>query len=470
MSRYVSNHQILGGSLQAEQPRGGYVAPSAPTTAWYVEDWERAGEARSWPITVAWIAVVLLALWVVGATGYIIFHDDLLKTAVHDRVRMQTAYEDRISRLRSEVDTINSRLMLNQDEFDTKLDALRLRQAQLEHRQTKLANLLDHTKHPALAAVARLSEQDATGSLQLASAAADAQDTALEPADGHTIKLAFMPRGNVATASRPADAGLSNADLPAAARNEAEHALMRLAQSQTQLEAEQNETLNMLEARSSSASEMLTQAISELGFEPAKLAANVGYTPAPSLAATDRPDAVGGPLVPMVLHGAVGETPFDRQINRILGKINEAATLYAALQLLPVARPLDDSHDITSGFGVRRDPFLGTPALHSGIDFRADTGTPVHATADGIVTMAQRYAGYGNMVDIEHEGGIVTRYGHMSSIAVTAGEQVKAGDLIGTVGSTGRSTGPHLHYETRIGGDAVNPLRFVKAGDRFLAQ
>jgi murein DD-endopeptidase MepM/ murein hydrolase activator NlpD len=136
---------------------------------------------------------------------------------------------------------------------------------------------------------------------------------------------------------------------------------------------------------------------------------------------------------------------------------------------LPLRKPLDKDLSISSGFGVRRDPFLGTKAIHPGLDLRAGRGTPVRATADGMVTIAGRNAGYGNMVEIEHKNGVSTRYGHLSAIAAAAGQRVKAGEIIGRVGSTGRSTGPHLHYETRIDGEAADPNRFLEAGDRFAA-
>ncbi len=108
--------------------------------------------------------------------------------------------------------------------------------------------------------------------------------------------------------------------------------------------------------------------------------------------------------------------------------------------------------------------------MHSGIDFRAEQGSPVRSTAPGRVVGAEYSGGYGNMVEIDHGNGITTRYAHLSAILVSEGQQVAQGTVVGRVGSTGRSTGPHLHYETRIEGDAVDPQRFLRAGNRFLAQ
>ena len=122
---------------------------------------------------------------------------------------------------------------------------------------------------------------------------------------------------------------------------------------------------------------------------------------------------------------------------------------------------------MTSGFGVRPDPFLGRPAMHSGLDFRSETGDPVRATANGVVESAGWSGGYGNMIEIDHGNGFATRYGHLSKIEAKVGQQIRIGQIIGRVGSTGRSTGPHLHYETRIDGDAVDPQKFLRAGLRL---
>ena len=116
---------------------------------------------------------------------------------------------------------------------------------------------------------------------------------------------------------------------------------------------------------------------------------------------------------------------------------------------------------LTSDFGMRIHPVLGGRRAHKGIDLAAPSGTPVYATADGLVGMAQWFSSYGNYVQIEHGAGLETRFGHLSGYTVRAGDRVTKGQLIGYVGSTGRSTGPHLHYEVRIAGDAVNPLPYM---------
>lgn len=127
---------------------------------------------------------------------------------------------------------------------------------------------------------------------------------------------------------------------------------------------------------------------------------------------------------------------------------------------IPSRNPLNNAA-LTSNFGMRTHPVLGGRRAHKGIDLAAPTGTPVYASADGVISKAEWFSSYGLYIAIEHGGEIQTRYGHLSRLNVAAGQPVKKGDLIGYVGSTGRSTGPHLHYEVRIAGAAVNPVPYM---------
>jgi murein DD-endopeptidase MepM/ murein hydrolase activator NlpD len=135
---------------------------------------------------------------------------------------------------------------------------------------------------------------------------------------------------------------------------------------------------------------------------------------------------------------------------------------------VPSRMPLEGAA-LTSGFGMRTHPVLGGRRQHHGIDLAAPTGTPVYATADGIVGRADWYSSYGLYISINHGGSMETRYAHLSRLAVAAGDNVKKGDLIGYVGSTGRSTGPHLHYEVRVEGIAVNPIPYMVESEAQLA-
>src|SRR5437870_1506403 len=130
---------------------------------------------------------------------------------------------------------------------------------------------------------------------------------------------------------------------------------------------------------------------------------------------------------------------------------------------IPSARPIVTSVNFTSGYGVRSDPFRGSAAMHAGIDLAGPLGTPVYATADGVVGRSEwNSGGYGNLIELNHGQGIQTRYGHLSQRIAQPGQRVRRGQLIGLMGSTGRSTGSHLHYEVRIDGRAVNPIPFMQ--------
>ena len=135
---------------------------------------------------------------------------------------------------------------------------------------------------------------------------------------------------------------------------------------------------------------------------------------------------------------------------------------------IPSRMPLAQAA-LTSDYGMRTHPVLGGRRAHKGIDLAAPTGTPIYATADGLVSRADHFSSYGLYVQIEHGADLETRYAHMSRIAVAAGERVSKGDIIGYVGSTGRSTGPHLHYEVRVDGEAVNPVPYMVETNAQLA-
>ena len=129
----------------------------------------------------------------------------------------------------------------------------------------------------------------------------------------------------------------------------------------------------------------------------------------------------------------------------------------AQLVAMPLAMPLSSGYEISSEYGARQDPFTGMGAMHEGLDFTADLGTPVLATAPGRVVRAGHVGAYGQMVEVDHGNGYVTRYAHMRKLLVTQGASVQRGDAVGELGNTGRSTGAHLHYEIRYRGQAINP-------------
>ena len=173
-----------------------------------------------------------------------------------------------------------------------------------------------------------------------------------------------------------------------------------------------------------------------------------------------------------VASAAVGAIDMSRVAQGQAGADGEFQDLFAQWEAIdegrgvatavavPSRMPLDDAR-MSSDFGMRTHPVLGGRRAHSGIDLAAPTGTPIYATADGYVSRANRFSSYGNFVSIEHGADLQTRYAHLDSIVAKTGTRVRKGDLIGYVGSTGRSTGPHLHYEVRIAGEAVNPVPYM---------
>ena len=175
--------------------------------------------------------------------------------------------------------------------------------------------------------------------------------------------------------------------------------------------------------------------------------------------------ATGGPFVPVRL--TPGNESFERALMRVNFARADAERLNGALNTVPIRKPVAGDIDESSPFGIRVDPFVHEAAMHPGIDFRGDLGEPIHVTAAGTVTVAGWSGGYGKMVEVDHGHGLVTRYGHLSEIDVSVGQAVRSGQVVGKLGSTGRSTGPHLHYETRVDGEAVDPQKFLNAGFRL---
>jgi murein DD-endopeptidase MepM/ murein hydrolase activator NlpD len=173
----------------------------------------------------------------------------------------------------------------------------------------------------------------------------------------------------------------------------------------------------------------------------------------------------GGPLVPITMStkGVEAAPEAAGRANAILESLRQINQYRIAVARTPFAMPLQTAHRLTSGFGYRRDPMGRGSRMHEGIDFAGGHGTPIIATADGVVIHAGWQSGYGNLVSIRHDFGIETRYGHLSKVRVRVGEKVSRGDRIGDMGSTGRSTGTHLHYEIRIGKKAINPMTYIKA-------
>ncbi|MBY6015325.1 M23 family metallopeptidase [Qipengyuania gaetbuli] len=181
---------------------------------------------------------------------------------------------------------------------------------------------------------------------------------------------------------------------------------------------------------------------------------------------SSRNQAMGGPLEGLATDA---DGSIDPRFERLGLSMARMAALEQALEGVPQFAPARKDL-ISSGFGYRRDPFNGRAAMHSGLDFKGATGTPIYAAAKGRVTFVGRKGGYGNTVEITHGNGLMTRYAHMSKFNAKVGQQVLPGQTIGAIGSTGRSTGPHLHFEVRINNRAVNPRTFLETAPHVLEE
>ncbi|QDL92959.1 M23 family peptidase [Paroceanicella profunda] len=177
----------------------------------------------------------------------------------------------------------------------------------------------------------------------------------------------------------------------------------------------------------------------------------------------------GGPLIPAsAVVSAYDDDPENVRVTALMQDMERIQLMRIAAAKLPLAKPVHVAYRLTSPFGVRRDPFTHRSHRHDGVDLAGPRGTPITSTAEGEVVFAGRQRGYGNVIKIRHAFGVETVYGHLSKIRVKRGEHVAVGDRIGDMGSTGRSTGSHLHYEIRIDGTAVNPLTYLKAAKNVL--
>jgi len=448
-------------------------------------------------------AAALLAAGVVASASYLLFRDDMLASLLERQTQMQYAYEDRLAALRLRLDQVASRQFIDQDGVEGKVQTLVIRQARLETRAAVVAQLVERTvaAEPGFGpAVAKSAELGAAAAMAFApppdanSAAKSAgkfagaaalplprppqgavEDSVLpfsgkpQP-EGMDLRLgrdtdgaAHPPKGvpsrnggdrppigaSLGPRSAAPPASLANAadpDLPMPAR------LETLALSLDRIERDQARRLSHIAGPAREAASRLRRAFDVAGLPVDRYIARIqGKRAAP---------AVGGPFV-----AADPKTDplFEKELAKAESAVAALDGLRRALPTVPLRKPLAGEPQLTSVFGYRTDPFFGRPALHSGVDLREEQGAPVRATAGGVVSVAGLNGGYGNMVEIDHGGGITTRYAHLSAISVAVGQWARPGGIIGRVGSTGRSTGPHLHYEVRVDGEAVDPQRFLRA-------
>lgn len=372
---------------------------------------------------VFWIVVgtlVIMASWSVVTATYFAFRDDFITRAISRQADMQAAYEDRLADMRAQVDRVTTRQLLEQQQFEQKLeqqgqveqklDQVLKRQSVIEQRSKALGSLGDPAVTGSIRApVPKPSRMHDSGNRQV-------------PADRNAANGAFI--------------GLDGR-------------LTRMMTSLDRIELRQANALIAMHEKYETKANRIRTVLSEAGITAGRR--------------TD--SGTGGPFIPAKLTG--DPAAFERQVHRISLARTYLDRLSKTLVGIPLRQPVSGVPNLSSGFGVRTDPFNGRPAMHTGLDFRGDAGEPIRATANGRVVSAGWSGGYGRLVEINHGNGLSTRYGHLSRIQVHPGQLVRAGQVVGRMGSTGRSTGPHLHYETRIRGEAVNPQRFLRAGQRL---
>ncbi|MFZ1741782.1 MAG: M23 family metallopeptidase [Pontixanthobacter sp.] len=220
-----------------------------------------------------------------------------------------------------------------------------------------------------------------------------------------------------------------------------------------------------IEARQLVLVERLTRYADRRAARAANAIRQLGLNPA---AMQNKPDvsAMGGPLERL---SSGSGSKLDPRFERLGASMDRMAALERGLESIPQVAPAHVEM-VTSSYGYRRDPFTGAGAMHSGLDFRGPIGAPIYAAAKGRVSFVGRKSGYGNVVEVSHGNGMLTRYAHMSKFAARVGQDVAAGDVIGAIGSTGRSTGPHLHFEVRINDRAVNPRPFLEKAPHVLEE
>lgn len=311
------------------------------------------------------------------------------------------AYEDRISQLRLEVDRLQSRHYVQAGDINLQLQDLAQTQELLLEQHQYVRQLADKAAELGIETQVAQSDDD-EGDTQLVSALSSSGDAGSEIAAASASVNRMMDESRVALAS--------------------------------------------LTQEATSRTDEIMTTLAGIGIKP-KL---------PAL------DGVGGPLLPAV-DGAESSTLID-DANDVAAALERYRAARGAVDLAPVHKPLVTATRTSSTFGNRKDPFTGRLAFHSGIDYAAPQGSKVLSAGAGTVTFVGQMSGYGNVVEITHANGLVTRYGHLSAFLAKEGQKVSTGTPIARVGSTGRSTGPHLHFEVRRSDNAVDPARYLNAG------
>jgi murein DD-endopeptidase MepM/ murein hydrolase activator NlpD len=390
---------------------------------------ERNGRRRQIRISAFAMTVIagfalLLTVGYISAAAYLAFRDDLIGFSDSSNARLIRRYENRIADLRGNLDRVTSRQLVEQKLLEDRIEELLRRQSIVESRGTKLDALIDKSREIGLV---------------------PETDDSADAGGVETIPFAAAIRGgNDMLVLRP-DAAPTIAAVAAlpdlTKRADTIAVLDSLDRRIAATDIDQDAAIDVMRAKAGQELEIVHDIVRRL-----------------DLASSDMPQSVGGPFIPE----ATAPT-FENEALALENDLQRIGELDETLRRVPLADPTPGKK-VTSGFGRRIDPFFKRVAMHSGIDFGAGAGTPVHATAPGTVVEAGWNGGYGNTVLVRHDGGFETRYAHLSRISVQIDEIVDAGTVLGKVGSTGRSTGPHLHYEVHRDEIPEDPAKYLKAG------
>jgi murein DD-endopeptidase MepM/ murein hydrolase activator NlpD len=402
--------------------------------------------ARVWKFGVL-VTTLLFLLWSGAATFYLVYRDDALMFLARRQTEMVQSYDAQLTALETEIERLKSLKLVDQERVDRAVLDLGRRQALVEQRQRELANI-----PPPKGSARALVGEDVTGTIVPNGPLPPSAPGAIPKPSPISDTIIFMPPpGRSATLeSRPVPPSatrLGSLDVS----NPTEARVGELSRGLDRLQTCQAESLSRLEEAYEGSEARARTVLSDLGVS----------VPPPSLA--KRVLAIGGPLLPFVS----SDDPFERQMTRVRANAATMAELGQLVDRVPVRRPVPPRAEVTSGFGPRLDPFVKQYAFHSGIDLKGEPGDVARATAGGRVTIASYQGGYGLLVEIDHGNGLATRYGHLSAIDINEGQIVEAGEPVGRIGTTGRSTGPHLHYEVRVAGEPVDPLHYLRAGVRL---
>jgi murein DD-endopeptidase MepM/ murein hydrolase activator NlpD len=423
-------------------------APALPVGGLLTQKTYMIGRATAF-VGLAWLAVTTAGCGMAG--WYVLSKDDLAARLIARETTRQYAYEDRIASLRADIDRLASRALLDQDGVEARVDELATRQAELESRQALVTALADTLQTGGIVQAAKnplrprlLRPEEPVRASGVTSFAPITPTKPMPAPDAPTLRGAGQ-------ASSPWQSGEAQQEAPA---QRVAKALTRLDRAIASTAGAQLAALEEMDESLTAQQKRMRAALAETGLDADRM------VPAgPSAGGT------GGPFVPFKIDPSAG--PFEQRLHALQPRIAAVFRLRGLAAQLPLGRPMAGEADFTSNFGYRVDPFTRGPAMHTGVDFRAEHGSAIRAAGPGKVVTAEYSGGYGNMVEIEHGNGLTTRYAHMSAIQVAVGQSVATGAVLGRVGSTGRSTGPHLHYETRIDDEPLDPARFLRAGGKL---